>query len=501
MASYLSVDIYQVFYIIAAFFLSVLLLKTFQMFQKRWALVKALESFPGPPTHWLYGNTHQFLHDNSLLVRTQEWALQYPYATPVWFGKFVVYVNITHPDYAKTLLARAGQGLLVSSGQKWFQHRRLLTPAFHYDILKAYVKLMSDSTHVMLNILQDEVTEGTSVDICPYVTTMTLDTLMKCLFGYKGNSRTDRDNPYQQAVIELSHLIYKRFFCIPYHSDLIFSLSPDGWKFRRLCGIAHDYTDRVIKERRESLQHEEELEQIRQNRHLDFLDILLCARYENGKSLSDEDLRAEVDTFMFEGHDATASGISWILHHMAQNPEHQQKCREEVQELLGDRDTIEWDDLNQLPYTTMCIKESLRFCPAIPLIARQLSKPMTFCDGRSLPAGCLVSLCVISIHMNPEFWKDPEVFDPLRFSPENSAHRHPHAYIPFSGGPRNCIGQTFAMNELKVALALILNMFELAPDPTKPPYKQAIVALKSENGIHLKLTKLQGKKRNSRSRP
>ncbi|MEE6523646.1 hypothetical protein FKM82_022640 [Ascaphus truei] len=195
-------------------------------------------------------------------------------------------------------------------------------------------------------------------------------------------------------------------------------------------------SDKVIKQRKESLKHEKELEKIQQKRHLDFLDILLCAKDENGESLSDEDLRAEVDTFMFEGHDTTASGISWILYCMAKYPEHQKKCREEIREVLGERHTVEWEDLGKMPYTTSCIKEGLRLFPPVPGIARQLSKPITFCDGRSLPEGTVVLLSIYAMNRSSSVWEDPEVFDPLRFSSENSSKRHSHAFLPFSAGAR-----------------------------------------------------------------
>ncbi|XP_073400491.1 cytochrome P450 4A4-like isoform X1 [Dendrobates tinctorius] len=145
--------------------------------------------------------------------------------------------------------------------------------------------------------------------------------------------------------------------------------------------------DKVIQERKLSLKEDTELEKIQKKRHLDFLDILLCAKDENGQGLSNEDLWAEVDTFMFEGHDTMASGISWILYCMAKYPEPQEKCREEIREVLGDRITVDWEDLGKLPYTTMCIKESMRLFPPVPEVVRQLKEPITFFDGRSLPKG------------------------------------------------------------------------------------------------------------------
>ncbi|CAI9591190.1 unnamed protein product [Staurois parvus] len=286
-----------------------------------------------------------------------------------------------------TIIFYAGKGLLVLSGAKWHQHRKLLTPGFHYDVLKPYVRVMSDCANVMLDKWEHLVSDEKSVELFHHVSLMTLDTIMKCAFSYQSNCQNDSESEYIKAVYELSYLVDYRARCFPYHNDLIFNLSPHGYRFRRALRTAHEHTDNVIKQRKESLKQGTELEKIKQKRHLDFLDILLYAKDENGQALSDEDLRAEVHTFMFEGHDTTASGISWTLYSMATHPEHQDKCREEIRELLGGRNTLEWEDLGKMPYTTMCIKESMRLYPPVPGVARQLTSSVTFPDGRSLPKG------------------------------------------------------------------------------------------------------------------
>ncbi|KAJ1169939.1 hypothetical protein NDU88_001823 [Pleurodeles waltl] len=502
-----ALDVYRLVHLAAVFCLAFLLLKAIQLHHRRKELLRALQSFPGPPCHWLYGQVHEFNEDGTDLDKMVAWGTQYPYAYPVWFGRFVAYLNIIHPDYAKTLLARSdpkdnviysslipwiGKGLLVLSGQKWFQHRRLLTPGFHYDVLKPYVKLMAESTKVMLRKWESLASEDKSVDIYSHVSLMTLDSIMKCAFSYESNCQTDSENSYTQAVFDLSALVNYRLRCFLYHNDLLFYLSPPGYRFRKGCETAHQHTGKVIEQRKESLKQslEEPGYPDQPKRHLDFLDILLSAKDENGEGLSDEDLRAEVDTFMFEGHDTTASGISWILYCIAKNPDHQGKCREEIKGILRDRDMVEWDDLGKMTYTTMCIKEGLRLYPPVPGIARQLSKPITFFDGRTYPEGCLASISIYGLHRNPDVWTDPEVFDPMRFSPENSSQRHSHAFLPFAAGSRNCIGQTFAMNEMKVAVALALLHFELSPDGTKPPITLPQLVLKSKNGIHLYLKKI-----------
>ncbi|XP_062995235.1 cytochrome P450 4A4-like [Elgaria multicarinata webbii] len=483
------------------------LLKAIQLYWKKKKLHKIFKSFPGPPGHWLHGNNREASRGQEL-GKVLEWAEKYPYAYPRWLGGFMVSLLVTHPDYAKAVFGRGdpksmstysflvpwiGKGLLVLHGPKWFQHRRLLTPGFHYDILKPYIALIADSTKVMLDKWEKLIGEDAvkSLEMFEHISLMTLDSIMKCAFSSQSSTQSNRDlDSYIKAVYDLTYLTSWRVRNVFYQNDLIFRCSSVGRRFLEACRLAHQHTEKVIEERKKSFKGEAELEKIRKKRYLDFLDILLCAKDENGVGLSDEDLRAEVDTFMFEGHDTTASGLSWTLYAMAQNPEHQQRCREEIMHTLGDRDTVQWDDLGKIPYTTMCIKESLRLHPPVPAVSRQLSKSITFCDGRTLPEGTLVTIHIYCIHRNPSVWQDPEVFDPTRFSSEKSSQRHSHAFVPFAAGPRNCIGQQFAMNEMKVALAQILLRFEILPDPAKLPIPVSQVVLKSANGIHLLLKKL-----------
>ncbi|NWI86085.1 CP4B1 protein, partial [Pitta sordida] len=480
------------------------LLKAVQFYQERKKLVKALEAFPGPPKHWLHGHNH-LICSETILHQIVTWGEEYPYAFPRWFGPVFPSVIVHHPEYAKSILGRTdpkssipykflipwiGKGLLILEGAKWFQHRKMLTPAFHYDVLKSYVTLMSDSVKVMLDKWDKKSTERKPVELFQDVSLMTLDSIMKCAFSFNSNCQTQGNSHYYiRAVYDLSYLLSKRLQKFSFN-DVFYNLTRKSREFQDACRRTHTHTDEVIKERKMLLSNEKELDKIQKKKHLDFLDILLCSKDANGVGLSDEDLRAEVDTFMFEGHDTTASGISWLFYCMSLHPEYQQRCREEIQGILGDRDTIEWEDLVKMTYTTMCIKESLRLFPPVPSVSRQLSKPVTFPDGRSLPAGCVIGLSIFGIHRNRDVWENPEVYDPLRFSPENSAQRHSHAFLPFSAGPRNCIGQQFAMNEMKVALALTLLRYELRPDPSKLPIMIPQLILRSSNGIHVHLKKI-----------
>ncbi|XP_064256697.1 cytochrome P450 4F3-like [Passer domesticus] len=219
---------------------------------------------------------------------------------------------------------------------------------------------------------------------------------------------------------------------------------------------------------------------------------------ENGHTLSDEDIAAEADTFMFAGHDTTASGLAWLFYNLAGHPEHQERCRQEVQELLAGRDTadIEWEDLSQLPFTTMCIKNSLRLHPPVTAVSQCCTEDIPLRDGRVTPRvwhgqGVICPMSVYGTHHNPDLWPEPEVFNPLRFSPENTKGQCLLSIIPFSAGPRNCIGQSFAMAEMKVAVALTLSRFVLWRDTARPPpRRKPELILRAEDGLWLLLEPL-----------
>ncbi|KAM4806359.1 cytochrome P450 4B1 [Urocitellus parryii] len=502
--SFLSLSFSRLSLWVSGGILVIVFLKLLRLLLRRQKLARAMESFSVPPTHWLFGHALQ-AKQTDFLETVVSWTHQFPYAHQLWFGQFVGFLNIYEPDYAKAVYSRGdpkapdvydfllqwtGKGLLVLHGPKWFQHRKLLTPGFHYDVLKPYVAVFAESAHAMLDKWEKKALGDKSFDIFCDVGHMALDTLMKCTFGKGEKGLCQRDNNYYLAVSDLTLLVQQRIESFQYHNDFIYWFTPHGRRFLQACKIAHDHTDQVIRKRKEALKDEKEQEKIHKRKHLDFLDILLEAQDENGLRLSEADIRAEVNTFMFEGHDTTTSGISWFLYCMALYPEHQQRCREEVREILGDKDSFQWDDLGKMTYLTMCIKESFRLYPPVPQVYRQLSKPVNFVDGRSLPAGSLISLHIYALHRNSTVWPDPEVFDPLRFSPENMTGRHPFAYIPFSAGPRNCIGQQFAMNEIKVVTALCLHRFEFSLDPSRLPIKLPQLVLRSKNGIHLYLKSL-----------
>ncbi|XP_057566111.1 cytochrome P450 4F2-like [Hippopotamus amphibius kiboko] len=478
-----------------------------------YSISRRLRCFPQPPKrNWFLGHLGLITPTEQGLSNLTQLVASYPQGYVFWMGPTAPYVVFCHPTMMRTIANASaavapkdkefydflkpwlGDGLLLSAGDKWSRHRRMLTPAFHFNILKPYVKIFIKSADIMHAKWQRLVTEGhTCLDMFEHISLMTLDNLQKCIFSFDSNCQ-EKPSEYIATILKLSALVTKRDQQLFLHMDFLYYLTPEGQHFRRACRLVHDFTDAVIQERRCTLSKEgvdDFLKAKAKTRTLDFIDVLLLTKDEDGKGFSDEDIRAEADTFMFEGHDTTASGLSWILYNLAKHPEYQERCRQEVQELLMHREPeeFEWDDLAQLPFLTMCIKESLRLHPPVTGTSRRCTQDIVLPDGRVIPKGVICLISILGTHHNPSVWPDPEVYDPFRFDPENIKGRSPLAFIPFSAGPRNCIGQTFAMTEMKVVLALTLLRFRVLPGKEEPRRKPELI-LRAEGGLWLRVEPL-----------
>ena len=193
-----------------------------------------------------------------------------------------------------------------------------------------------------------------------------------------------------------------------------------------------------------------------------FMDTLIYQHIKDPISLTQENIREEVDTFMFEGHDTTGWAVTWATYLVGLHPEVQEKIHEELDQVFGldfERDYT-MDDLRALKYLECVVKEALRLYPSVPFYGRTTTKP-TEIEGRIVPAGVQVGVMSFIIHRCPRHWPEPEKFKPERFTFENSIGRHPYAFVPFSAGPRNCIGQKFAHLEEKAMLASLFRRFKV----------------------------------------
>ncbi|CAL1543468.1 unnamed protein product [Lymnaea stagnalis] len=465
--------------------------------------------FPQDPSHLILGHLLDYPGpDERGLAYQRERTGKYPRSSLAWMLHNPM-VIVSHPDTVKGILKTSepkgeriynlirpwvGDGLLTSKGEKWARNRRLLTPAFHFEILKNYVELKNRSADQLLLKFQYASETQKPFRVFANITMFTLDVILKCAMSYETGCQSQGEkHPYVQAVNEMSELMVTRFFQPWFHSDFLYFLTAKGRKFRKNCDYVHKVAEEIIYKRKEKLRKEGLVHVNRSHRRcLDFLDILLTAKDENGNGLTDAEIRDEVDTFLFEGHDTTASAISWALYSIAEHEQIQQRIHEEIDNLMTNKTTsdILWEDLSHLPYLTMVIKEALRLHSPVPFIQRDLTED-TEIDGRMTPAGTMVNIIIYNAHHNPTIWEDSLKFNPDRFLPENVEKRSAYAFVPFSAGPRNCIGQNFAMDEIKIVLARILHRFSIRLDPGHKVEKQESIVMRAQNDIQLMVTDRQ----------
>ncbi|XP_029660852.1 cytochrome P450 4C1-like isoform X1 [Formica exsecta] len=364
-----------------------------------------------------------------------------------------------------------GKGLLTSTGKQWNHDRKLIGPTFHFSILDQFAVVISEKAEILTKCLEREIAKnpGKAINIFPFANNVALDIICETAMGVDIHAQ-EVETEYTTTIHRSSKLIADRF-CQPWlWSDWLYNLVPSGRKYNSELSKIHKFTKEVIRKRkiaRQSLNSSAKLENeddeldIGKRKRKAFLDLLLDENEKAETPLTDDELRAHVDTFMFEGHDTTAIAITWTLFLLGNNLEDQEKVHEELEKVFKDsKIPASVKELSQLMYLDRIIKETLRLFPSVPGISRKLAEDVKIGDY-TLPKDATVMLLISLTHTNPEIWSDPKKFDPDRFLPDNSKHRSPYAYVPFSAGPRNCIGQKFALLKEKAILTAILRKWRV----------------------------------------
>ncbi|XP_011701424.1 PREDICTED: cytochrome P450 4C1-like [Wasmannia auropunctata] len=317
--------------------------------------------------------------------------------------------------------------------------------------------------------------KGSVDDLMSFISHHTLNAICETAMGTSlQDMKSDVQQQYREAVYDIGEILIYRLMRPWLTPKMIFSLTSMGEKHEKALKILHGFTEKIIAERKQYhestggryLKHleddtvdDKEIIGIKKKR-LAMLDLLIATAH-NG--LSDMDIREEVDTFLFEGHDTVAMGLTYAILLLAEHKDAQECIRSEVNAIMqANGGKLTMSALNDMSYLERCLKESLRLYPSVPLISRVLSEDVKM-RSYLVPSGAVLHINIIDIHRDPNYWPNPKVFDPDRFLPEKIQKRHPYSYLPFSAGPRNCIGQRFAMLELKAIMASLIYNFYLEP--------------------------------------
>ncbi|KAK4880257.1 hypothetical protein RN001_008403 [Aquatica leii] len=374
-----------------------------------------------------------------------------------------------------------GTGLLLSKGEKWRNRRKLLTSAFHYNALLSFIEIFNKQSKKLilkLEALKDD------IDIFPIMKLYSLDVVCETIMDTSVNAQEHINSEYVHSVDEIVNIIFNRLFSVIKRWNFLYRFSQDYQDEKKCIKILHGYTNNVIKNRRNELYGAEKVT----NKKLNLLDILLTSTV-NEKYLTNEEIREEVDTFMFAGHDTVTSVVSFVLYSLSKHLPIQEKVFQELQDVVGnDNKSLSYQDVQNLRYLDQVVKESMRMYPPVAFILRKLKEDAVF-NNHILPKNLIVSVFIYGLHHHKDLYPNPEVFDPDRFNEENCKNRSLYAFIPFSMGIRNCIGNKFAMLEVKFTVANILRKLKILPVANHQIQLNAFGVLKSDNGLLVRLEK------------
>jgi cytochrome P450 len=379
-----------------------------------------------------------------------------------------------------SLFPLAGEGIFTSNGELWRRQRKLMAPLFHFKALEAYAPDMVACALRTATRWRD----GTEISLATETTHLTMAIAGKTLFGADTFSEADELGHALTVTLDwagwiigrpmaIAHIIARRNFELwaERSTGLVSSLARRaeqkvrgpallfGKRGRELADaivVLDTQVQKMIDDRRRSSDH-----------HGDLLSRLLEAKDDDGAPMSDRQIRDEILTLFVAGHETTATGLAWTIHEACKNPKVYAEMEREA-DAVGDSPTIA--DLGKLDMCLRAFKEALRLYPPVYMFGRDATADVEL-GGYDLPRSTNVMISPWVMHRQRQVWPDPEKFDPERFQPAIESRRHRYAYLPFSAGPRFCLGIHFAYMEAPLILAALLRRFRfelLAEDHAEP---------------------------------
>lgn len=358
-----------------------------------------------------------------------------------------------------------GHGLLTSNGEHWRTHRRMVQPAFHKKKLQGLITIM----HRAIKGELAKIRPNERQNIYPLMGDLAFQVVATSLF-----SRDD----IQKQMSDLKHITEanQRMLIKEMRQPYL------NWWYKLSGKIAHHLK---ISKNARSILSQIISERIADGSDKDdLLDMLLKARYEDGGSMSEKQLIDEVLILFAAGHETTANALGFTLHLLATHPEVQEKAYQEVLKIDWEQD-FEMESLRKLPYVKQSIEEGMRLYPPAYYIDREAIEEDEI-EGYRIPKNTMLLLAIYELHRDERFWDAPENFIPERFDPSNKKDYSDY-YFPFGAGPRMCVGNNFAMQEMILTVAEILRMYKLSSDVNKIPIDPLISLKPLAVNLHFQL--------------
>lgn len=374
-----------------------------------------------------------------------------------------------HTNYRRSstydvLKMALGEGLLTVDGAVWRQQRRLLQPFFGKEDVAKYSGVAVERIAAMADRWEERAAPSVELDVASELSRVFLDVACRTLFGCAAGKL---EETIQWALRDILAEVDRRMNEIGHVVPPVSRAREES--LAKAIGALRTEVAALVARRR-SMTHPAP-------------DLFEGLR---GAQLADRQVEDQVTTMLIAGHDTTSTQMTWTLYLLKKHPEHEAALRQEVDQVLGDRLPAP-QDVAALRLCGQVLKESMRLYPPLWSIDRE-----AIADDRivehEVPAGSVVMLSPYFTHRHPDFWPDPERFDPGRFDPAAERVRPKYAFFPFGGGPRTCIGKDLAQSEAVLALAILLQRFDFAMDPDRVVRMKPAVVLRPKGGLPLTVT-------------
>jgi len=331
--------------------------------------------------------------------------------------------NYTKGLFSKRVAILLGNGLMSSEGTLWKKQRRMIQPAFHRNVVAGLAKVIASSNRSLLTKWKEAALQHIRLNVTHDVSSMVLEVTLRSIFG----------NDYLQVAE---------------HFKVLSEESTRDLKFAQAFRSLEKIVFLLAAERRKKMREPNDL-----------LSKLMAARDLSGQAMRDRQLVNEIKTLIVAGHETTASTLNWVWYLLSRNPGAEHRLWKEVDKRTpGDHTNL--DGLDEYPFASEVIEETMRMFPPGWLVTRKALRDDQLGEF-FVPAGTEIYIPLYFIQRNPKLWEDPDRFDPDRFTPERSKNRHPFAMLPFSAGPRRCIGESLARVEMLIHVATIAKNLRL----------------------------------------
>ncbi len=371
--------------------------------------------------------------------------------------------NIVGDAKPKMLRRFLGEGILTADHEAWKPQRKVIQPLMHTKHIASYAATMARFGQKLVDLWG----ESAERDIHADMMQVTMWIIAETMFGMDVTQ-----TPILAATAHDAQTIAVADLKSPLPDFMTHGRDRQAVEINK---VLTDLVQHFMEERRT---HGNE-------GRSDLLSLLMETRDEDGNPVSDDYVRNNILTLFFAGHETTANTLTWTFRYLNENPDVVAKLQQEVDAVLGGRlPTLE--DLPNLPYTLMVIKETMRIEPTVAAFPRFIGADTSVGDYQ-LQANSVIFISPYVLHHDPRFWSNPNTFDPNHFSAENEPNIPKYAYLPFGGGPRVCIGNHFSMMEAQILLAVIISRYDLHLSSDKPVEPLRLITSSPEGGLPMRV--------------